>query len=753
MPQKLPGRPPNMRLHQATTRFFFALIGMKLFAILLCMSLTVYTLPVAGQVPHAPNPRPAPARPDTARVRQLLQAAQQWSTADIPRAIRLSQQALGLARQLRDSVGEGLALLRLSTLHRRHNDFVLARRLARQAQVLFVRRHDRQGQGRAWLQLSLIDMLQGNPVPALASALKGLRLAGQAGDYQTKFRLQATLGDIYYKMGSYDDALHVLQIALDGGQRTGDEQVTLLALNGLGNSFQMLKKWPEALSYYQQALALSRQLGDAIGETGSETSLAEVYGLQGNQAEALAHGLRAQQLVRATHDDYNLPAVELMLARAYLLAHQPDSALALARHGLQLSQQARSNENIRNASDILAQAYAQRQDFAQAYYFRNLHLAYNDTLSGEDTRRRTSRLRYDYELTGKQAQINLLTKTRQLQAQKAARQRLQLRALLAGLAGVLLVAGLLWRNIYLKQRANRHLNEKNTQIAAHRDQLNRTLTELQATQAQLVQREKMASLGEMTAGVAHEIQNPLNFVTNFSDLNVELLAELEEELAQEPLPASARPAIRQLLEDLTLNQTKIQEHGARADRIVKRMLEHSRTSGGTRQATDLNALASESLHLAYHGWCARNAGFSATLTTNFDPLLRPVPAVAQDLSRVLMNLLTNAFYAVNEKSKHAAATYRPEVQVQTRQTDHAVEIRVRDNGAGIPLAAREKIFQPFFTTKPTGEGTGLGLSLSYDVITKGHGGALSMESQEGEYCQFTISLPLGVENVLEEAVA
>ena len=724
---------------------------MRFFVILLCMGLTVYTLPVAGQVPHAPNPRPT--WPDTARVRQLLRTAQQWSTANIPRAIQLSHEALELARQVRDSVGEGLALLRLSTLHRRHNDFALARQLARQAQALFVRRRDRPGQGRAWLQLSLIDMLQGNPVPALASALNGLRLAEQVGDLQTKIRLQAILGDIYYKMGSYDDALHVLQTALAGGQRTGDQQVTLIALNGLGNSFQMLKKWPQALHYYKRALTLSQQLGDAIGETGSETSLAEVYGLQGNQAAALAHGLRAQQLVRATHDAYNLPAVELMLARAYLLAHQTDSALVLARHGLQLSQQARSNENIRNASDILAQAYALRQDFAQAYYFRNLHLAYNDTLSGEDTRRRTSRLRYDYELTSKQAQINLLTKTRQLQAQKAARQRLQLNALLAGLAGVLLLAGLLWRNSYLKQRANHHLNEKNTQIAAHRDQLNSTLTELQATQAQLVQREKMASLGEMTAGVAHEIQNPLNFVTNFSDLNVELLAELEEELAGEHLSTSAGQNIRQLLEDLSLNQVKIQEHGARADRIVKRMLEHSGASSGTRQVTDLNALAGDSLRLAYHGWCARNKDFSATLTTDLDPQLRPVPAVAQDLNRVLMNLLTNAFYAVTEKGKHADAAYRPEVQVQTRQTEHAVEIRVRDNGAGIPLAVREKIFQPFFTTKPAGEGTGLGLSLSYDVITKGHGGALSVESQEGEYCQFTISLPVAVGKELEEATA
>ena len=220
---------------------------MKLSAILLCMSLTVYTLPVAGQVAHAPTgPRPAPARPDTARVRRLLQAAQQRSAADFPRAIRLSQQALGLARQLRDSVGEGLALLRLSTLHRRHNDFGLARRLARQAQVLFVRRGDLSGQARAWLQLSLIHMLQGNPTPALAAARpatgrKGRRLPDE-------FRLQANLGEIYYLTGSYDEArAGAANSSAAEAQRTGDQQVALLALNGLGNTFQMLKQWPQAL--------------------------------------------------------------------------------------------------------------------------------------------------------------------------------------------------------------------------------------------------------------------------------------------------------------------------------------------------------------------------------------------------------------------------------------------------------------------------------------------------------------------------
>ncbi len=722
---------------------------MKPFVVLLLLRFALPTLPAPGQTPRADSLRlllQTQPRADTTRVRRLRRLAQELSAADAPQATKLSRAALSLARQLHDAVGEGQALLSLANLHRRQADYGPARAYAEEALRLFARRADRRSQGKAWLQLSLIDDMQGNPAPALAAALKGLPLAEKAGDAQTKTRLQTAIGSIYGQMGNYDEALPMLQATLRSGQQTGDYQLVLSALNDIGSSYQKLKKWPQALVYYQRALQLSRQLGDPLGEAGNETGLAEVYGLQGNQAQALAHGLRARQLVRATHDNYNLPSVELMIARAYVLAHRPDSALALARHALLLSQRTRSNDNIRNAGDILAQAYAQRGNFAQAYRYRNLQMAYNDTLSGEDTQRRTSALRYDYELDKKQSQIALLTKTRQLQIQTNARQRQQLYGLLAGLGGVVLVAGLLLRNIFLKQRANRHLNEKNVQIAAHRDDLDRTLTELQATQNQLVQREKMASLGELTAGVAHEMQNPLNFVTNFADLSVELVAELAEALAAEPLSAGGKPGIEQLLQDLTQNQAKIHHHGRRADRIVKSMLEHSRTSSGQREPTDLNALAEEYLRLAYHGWRAKNKDFNAKLTTDFAPRLGLVQAVPQDLSRVLLNLLTNAFYAVAAKSKQVGEAYHPEVCVQTRRLKNTVQVRVRDNGNGIPGDVRAKIFQPFFTTKPSGEGTGLGLSLSYDIVTKGHGGTLTVESQEGEYTEFTIGLPTGPES-------
>ncbi|WP_045688787.1 ATP-binding protein [Hymenobacter sp. AT01-02] len=282
--------------------------------------------------------------------------------------------------------------------------------------------------------------------------------------------------------------------------------------------------------------------------------------------------------------------------------------------------------------------------------------------------------------------------------------------------------------------------ERTSTLTQQTEELREALTELRTTQAQLIQAEKMASLGELTAGIAHEIQNPLNFVTNFSDVSAELITELDEERQK----SERDPELEaELLEDLRQNLTKITFHGQRAASIVRGMLEHSRASSGERQPTDLNVLADEYLRLAYHGLRAKNKAFNATMNTDFDPNLGQIEAVSQDLGRVLLNLFTNAFYAVHKKQEaHPQDGYVPTVSVRTHRTaGNTVEVHVRDNGAGIPEGMQQKIFQPFFTTKPTGEGTGLGLSLSYDIVTKGHGGTLTVESEEGTGTEFIITLP------------
>ncbi len=276
-------------------------------------------------------------------------------------------------------------------------------------------------------------------------------------------------------------------------------------------------------------------------------------------------------------------------------------------------------------------------------------------------------------------------------------------------------------------------NEKNKALKS----LIRKNQELISTQHQLIQSEKMASLGELTAGIAHEIQNPLNFVNNFAEVSEELCEDLMKELEKEPTAEASA-----IVEDIRHNLGKIHHHGKRADSIVKSMLQHSRASTGERQWTDLNALADEYLRLSYHGLRAKDQNFKAQLTTDFDPMLGKINVVPQELGHVLLNLYNNAFYATEQKKKTEQYDYMPEVKVSTKKVGNQVEIHVRDNGTGISETVKQKIFQPFFTTKPTGEGTGLGLSLSYDIVTKGHGGKMSVETAAGQYTELIVSLPI-----------
>ncbi|MFD2999056.1 ATP-binding protein [Pontibacter toksunensis] len=285
----------------------------------------------------------------------------------------------------------------------------------------------------------------------------------------------------------------------------------------------------------------------------------------------------------------------------------------------------------------------------------------------------------------------------------------------------------------------RQVLERTAEVVAQKEEIQHALEYVEATQAQLVQKEKMASLGELTAGIAHEIQNPLNFVNNFSEVSTELLQELEQEIG-----LNNREEAMVLTSDIRQNLYKIHHHGCRADAIVKNMLQHSRSSAGVKQLTDLNSLAEEYLRLAYLGIRNKHKDFNCTLDTCLDSSLEKVEVVPQELGRVLLNIFNNAFYSVQQKQRLGISLYKPKVTVQTQQMVEQLEIRVQDNGIGMPESVKSKIFQPFFTTKPAGQGTGLGLSLSYDIITKGHGGELKVESEVGEWAEFIIRVPLSV---------
>jgi len=295
-----------------------------------------------------------------------------------------------------------------------------------------------------------------------------------------------------------------------------------------------------------------------------------------------------------------------------------------------------------------------------------------------------------------------------------------------------------------KLQLDKLVAERTAELTRQKNELQQTLDLLQTTQQQLIQSEKLASLGELTAGIAHEIQNPLNFVNNFSEVSMELVDEMEEELAK----GDTEEAIA-IAADIKQNLEKIIHHGKRADGIVKGMLQHSRASSNTKEPTDINKLADEYLRLAYHGLRAKDKSFNAGMVTHLDETLPLANLVPQDIGRVLLNLFTNAFYAVQEKQKIAGAGYKPTITLSTKlikapgaKGGQSIEIEVQDNGTGIPDSLKEKIMQPFFTTKPTGQGTGLGLSLSHDIVVKGHGGTIHIDTKEGEFTKFTVTVPV-----------
>ena len=366
---------------------------------------------------------------------------------------------------------------------------------------------------------------------------------------------------------------------------------------------------------------------------------------------------------------------------------------------------------LSESSELIADYYQKKHNSDSAFYYQQTGFtAFKTLYSNESTRE------FQNFALAEQQRKDELEKEKEVYKSK-----IRTNVLVGSLFTLAVIIFFLYRNNRQKQKAKFKIEEAYNQ--------------LKSTQSQLVQSEKMASLGELTAGIAHEIQNPLNFVNNFSEVNKELLAEINDEITK-----GNYDEVKTLAKNVTDNEEKIIFHGKRADSIVKGMLQHSRSSSGVKEPTDINALCDEYLRLAYHGLRARDKSFNATIKTDLDASVGNVPVIPQDFGRVVLNLITNAFYVVDEKSKQHLTGYEPTVTVSTKKTNNKVEIGVADNGNGIPEKVVDKIFQPFFTTKPTGQGTGLGLSLSYDIV-KAHGGEIKVSTKENEGSEFIISIP------------
>ena len=470
------------------------------------------------------------------------------------------------------------------------------------------------------------------------------------------------------------------------------------------------------------------------------------YLAQNKPDSAIAHLHIMRSAMEQTNNPFTLQETQIYLANAMQMKGVLDSMHYYAKTAYDGAAKMGNDVNEMNAALILSEYFEKSNPPKSLFYLKSYNSIKEKLFTQDQTNKR-------YFLESEQR-----NKLAELEKKEiSTKNRIRQNALLGGLfTFILLAGGLIYTNRRKKllndklqeqklqiENQNQDLVNSGRELALKNRDLETALADLRTTQAQLIQSEKLASLGELTAGIAHEIQNPLNFVNNFAEVSAEMIDELKEELEKGDIEE-----VKAIAEDLQVNLSKINHHGKRASSIVKGMLEHSRTSSGVKEPTNLNALADEYLRLAYHGLRAKDSGFNATMETHFEPDLPKVSVIPQDIGRVLLNLINNAFYAVHQRTVetlHATSLqqspYQPTVTISTQKTDNQIIISVQDNGNGIPEAIRDKIFQPFYTTKPSGQGTGLGLSLAYDIITKGHGGKLHLESAENQGSTFSIELP------------
>jgi len=589
-------------------------------------------------------------------------------------------------------------------------------------------------------------------------AKEGIRLAQQLDYSKGEAYCKRSYGFFFWSTGDYTTAIKMAFDGIPYAEKSNDRGLLDWLYLLLVNAYRDNGDFDDAIKYDRKGRELSRMLNQPIGAKGDAVTASIYYGI-GNldsarhyinlsvQGGGITDGwtcmIKGRILAKTNEVDsalhyFNLSVKELLEAQNYKALtnsyqglsalHQQvgniDSSIHYAKSGLRIAMQKFFTKEQFDLCSLLAEIYEKTERDSTLKYYKLAMVAKDSLFNKEKTKQMLS-ARFNEEL--RQQEIR--------NAEKEYKNRLRTYGFIIGLIGFLVIVLILWRNNRQKKLANRQLQRQKEKVEI-------TLSKLRATQAQLIQQEKMASLGELTAGIAHEIQNPLNFVNNFSELNKELVDELKSELTV----GNAKSAIK-IADDIKENEQKINHHGKRADAIVKGMLQHSRSSSGQKEATDLNALCDEYFRLAYHGLRAKDKAFNTEITTDFDENIGKINIVPQDIGRVLLNLINNAFYAVHEKAKQNIPGYAPTVMVKTKKIADKVLISVADNGKGIPKNITDKIFQPFFTTKPTGQGTGLGLSLAYDII-KAHGGEIKVETspagevgKEEEGSTFVIEFP------------
>lgn len=641
---------------------------------------------------------------DTSKLIRVRAIARSYAELNPDSAYHYSESSLQLARKLKLKLDEGSALQEIGYAYLNKGNYPRSLQILLSALAIMEDPKTEQN--------ALVGKFQGDDELLYRTATPHLqRLSGIAF-------IQQNLGILYANSNNYEKSWYHHLLARQMADQSGNIVVRSIVNQTINRIYLHLKKNDSALISIKRAYDLAmesgykRYLGSIFLNTG------RTYAAMGKTSLAIDYYRKS--LVASAEQGYlrGIVASSLLLADYYTSIGKKDSAFQYIKEGLSTALHMNAPDLLLRADTALSGYYRSIGNNDSTVKYQALIIKIKDSLFNDKQAQQFQNIDFDQQQRHQQVEA----------AKKEYQAKWRMYSLLAGLLVFLFIALLLWRN-------SRHRKLANLLLSKQKAELESTLLSLKETQKQLIQSEKMASLGELTAGIAHEIQNPLNFVNNFSDVNRELVDELQTELSSGNVQ-SANEIARSIKE----NEEKINRHGRRAESIVNGMLQHSRTSSGQKEPTDVNALVDEYLRLAYHGLRAKDKTFNSEIKTDFDAGIEKIRIVPQEIGRVILNLVNNAFYAVNEKQKTISGKYEPCVAVQTKKLNDKIEIAIRDNGDGISQKILDKIFQPFFTTKPTGQGTGLGLSLAYDIV-KAHGGEIKVNTSEGEGSEFVIQLP------------
>ena len=657
--------------------------------------------------------------------------------SDLDSALKFANQALALSESINFKKGQAKAYGIIGLIYQTLGNYVTARNNYLAGIKFFEELNDKSHIAYFTSRVANSYYTEGDIVEAIKISYNALKIYEELEDKPGRGYTHLLLGHFYYVDNNYSESLKNFLLSLKLYEELGSKVFIAYSKLGIGRIDAKKEDYAEALRKYSEVLKVFEEVNDiSVAET--HRCLGELYEDLGaknnatsknNYAKASEHYMKNLSLYQDMKDKGGIVTGYYHVGKINIELGNFQTAKIYLEKALQLGKEIRSKGDLQDIYRSFSVLDSAQGNYKQAFEHHKMYIVYRDSISNEETKKKLVRTTMQYEFDKKEASAKLA----QLETEKEQeRKRIGQWRVIASLGALILVFLLI---MFFQWRNSKHRKQANLLLQQQKEKVETTLSELRSTQSQLIQSEKMASLGELTAGIAHEIQNPLNFVNNFSDVNTELVDEAKLEMDKGNLDE-----VKTILNDIKDNEQKINHHGKRADAIVKGMLQHSRTSSGQKELTDINALADEYLRLAYHGLRAKDKSFNVTTKTEFDDNIDKVSIIPQDIGRVILNLINNAFYAVDEKKKQNLNGYEPIVSLSTKKNNGKVEIKVSDNGNGIPQKVLDKIFQPFFTTKPTGQGTGLGLSLSYDIV-KAHGGELKVETKEGEGSEFIIELP------------